>query len=87
MLWSHSPFCPLRGGCDITRAMPHSPALIYVWQWDIVVLDRHLVLLVLAALVICVGYICLLWCLTGTWCCECLLHLAYVLAICGYGGA
>ena len=24
----------------------------------------------------------ILWCLTGTWCCECLLHLAYVLAIC-----
>ena len=23
----------------------------------------------------------ILWCLTGTWCCECLLHLAYVLAI------
>ena len=22
----------------------------------------------------------ILWCLTGTWCCECLLHLAYVLA-------
>ena len=24
----------------------------------------------------------MLWCLTGTRCCECLLHLAYVLAIC-----
>ena len=24
----------------------------------------------------------ILWCLTGTWCCDCLLHLAYVLAIC-----
>ena len=29
----------------------------------------------------------ILWCLTGTWCCECLLHLAYVLAICVYGSA
>ena len=27
----------------------HSPAPIYVRQWDIVVLDRHLVCLVLAA--------------------------------------
>ena len=52
----------------------HSPAPIYVWQWNIAVLDRHLELLVLAALVICVGYMCVLWCLTGTW-----LH---VLAIC-----
>ena len=41
----------------------------------------------LAALVICVGYMCVLWCLTGTWCYECLLQLAYVLAICLYGGA
>ena len=38
--------------------MTMTPALIYVRQWDIVVLDRHLVLLVLAALGICVGYIC-----------------------------
>ena len=29
----------------------------------------------------------ILWCLTGTWCCYCLLHLAYVLAISVYGGA
>ena len=86
MLWSHSPFSPLKGGCDITRARPHSPlyplysvclvcvcvlvqcgqvlgdndslAPIYVQQWDVVVLDRHLVLLVLAALGICVGYMC-----------------------------
>ena len=65
----------------------HSPAPIYVRQWDIVVFDRHLVLLVLAALVICVSYMCVLWFLTGTCCCECLLHLAYVLAICVYGGA
>ena len=36
----------------------HSPALIYVRQWDIVVLDRHLVLLVLAVLVVCIGYMC-----------------------------
>ena len=47
----------------------HSPAPIYVRQWDIVVLDRHLVLLVLAALGICVGYMCVWWCLTGTWSC------------------
>ena len=52
----------------------HSPAPIYMRQWDIVVLDRHLVLLVLAALVVCVGYMCVWWCLTGTW--------SYVLAIC-----
>ena len=39
----------------------HSPAPIYVQQWDIVVLDRHLVLLVLAVLVICVGYMCWLY--------------------------
>ena len=44
----------------------HSPAPIYVWQWNIVVLDRHLVLGVLAALGICVGYICVWWCLIGT---------------------
>ena len=44
----------------------HSPALIYVRQWDIVVF--------VAALVICVGYMCVLWCLTGSW--------SYVLAIC-----
>ena len=31
----------------------HFPALIYVWQWGIVLLDRHLVLLVLAALGMC----------------------------------
>ena len=36
----------------------HSPAPIYERQWDIVVLDRHLVLLVLAALVIWVGSMC-----------------------------
>ena len=36
----------------------HSPAPIYVRQWDIVVLDRLLVLLVLAVLGICVGYMC-----------------------------
>ena len=48
----------------------HSPAPINVWQWDIVVLDRHLVLLVFAVLgirlaicvyrhmVVCVGYMC-----------------------------
>ena len=47
----------------------HSPAPIYVRQWDIVVLDRYLVLLVLAVLVIFLGYMCVLWCLTGTWCC------------------
>ena len=41
----------------------HSPAPIYVRQWDIVVLDRHLVLLVLAALGICVGYMLCVWCL------------------------
>ena len=49
-------------------------APIYVRQWDIVMLDRHLVLLVLAALGICVGYMCVWWCLTGTW--------SYGLAIC-----
>ena len=38
--------------------MTMTPAPIYVRQWDIVVLDRHLVLLVLAALGICVGYMC-----------------------------
>ena len=36
----------------------HFHAPIYVRQWDIVVLDRHLMLLVLAELVICFGYIC-----------------------------
>ena len=45
----------------------HSPAPIYVRQWNIVVLDRHLVLLVIAALGICVGYICVWWWLTDTW--------------------
>ena len=33
----------------------HSPALIYVRPWDIVALDKHLVLLVLAGLGICFG--------------------------------
>ena len=38
----------------------HSPAPICVRQWDTVVLDRHLVLLVLAALVImCWLYVCI----------------------------
>ena len=36
----------------------HSPALICVWQWDIVMFDRHLVLLELAALVMCVDSMC-----------------------------
>ena len=58
----------------------HSPAPIYVRQWDIVVLNSHLVLLVLAALVICVGYMCVFWCLTGTWCCKCLMpwHMCWL---------
>ena len=38
---------------------------------------------VLAALVVCVAYMYVLWCLERTWCCQCLLHLAYVLALCG----
>ena len=29
------------------------------------------------------GYVCVLRFLERTWCCQCLLHLAYVLAICG----
>ena len=45
----------------------HSPALIYMRQWDIVVLARHLVLLVLPALGIRIGYMCVCG-LTGTWC-------------------
>ena len=38
----------------------------------------------LAALVVCV---CVLWCLERTCCCQCLLHLSYVLAICKCCGA
>ena len=52
-------------------------------QVRIVVLVVHLVLSVFAALGICVGYMYVLWCLERTWCCQCLLHLAYVFAICG----
>ena len=48
----------------------HSPAPIYVQQWDIVVLDRHLVLLVLAALGICVGYMCVCVVLVFSACCT-----------------
>ena len=36
----------------------HFPAPICVQQWDIVVLDRHVVLLVLAGLGTCGGYMC-----------------------------
>ena len=43
----------------------HSPRSGLCGQWGIVVRDRHLVLLVLAALVMCVGYMCV-WCLKGT---------------------
>ena len=44
----------------------------------------HLVLSMLAALVICVGYMYVLWCLERTWCCQCLLHLVLsVLAVPG----
>ena len=53
----------------------------------IVVLVAHLVLSVLAALVVCVGYMYVLWCLECTWCCQCLLHLSYVSAICMCCGA
>ena len=42
--------------CSEVDGDNHSPAPIYMRQWNIVVLDRHLVLLVLAALDICVGY-------------------------------
>ena len=58
-------FLPSVSDWEVWRGTPlevvgdnHSPAPIYVWQWNIVVLDRHLVLLVLAALVICVGCMC-----------------------------
>ena len=56
-------------------------------QVHIVVLGVHLVLSVLAELGICVGYMYVLWCLECTWCCQCLLNLAYVLAICMCCGA
>ena len=52
-------------------------------QVCVVVLGAHLVLSVLAALVACIGYMYLLWCLERTWYCLCLLYWAYVLAICG----
>ena len=32
-------------------------------------------------------HVCVLWCLERTWCCQCLLHLTYVLAICVFCGA
>ena len=37
----------------------------------------HVVLSVLAALVICVGYMCVLWCLELTWCCLCVGYIMY----------
>ena len=49
---------------------------------------EDLVLLVLAALVVCVKYMCVLWWhLERNWCCQCFLHLSYVLAICMCCGA
>ena len=133
---SHPPLSPLRGGCDIIIARPHSPlypsysecsmcvtlcdvvcnnhspAPIYGGYLPrtgvycgaccapcavvlaalvvcvatcvcIVLLVAHLVLSVLVALAVCVGYMYVLWCLERIWCCQCLLHWAYVLAICG----
>ena len=44
-------------------------------QVCIVVLGAHLMLSVLAALGICVGYMCLLRCLERTWCCVCVAYM------------
>ena len=41
--------------------------------------DACCALSVLVALVVCVGYMYVLWCLESTLCCQFLLHLAYVL--------
>ena len=43
-----------------------------------VVLVAHLVLSVLLHLSYVFRHVCVLWCLERTWCCQCLLHLAYV---------
>ena len=56
----------------------------YHGQVCVVVLGTHLVLLVLAALVMCVVISVALEC---TWCCQYLLHFSYVLALCVYCGA
>ena len=56
----------------------HSPAPIYGgYQPRTGVFVAHVVLSVLAALGICVGYMCVLWCLELTWCCLCVGYIMY----------